>query len=137
MRPSRIIAVIVLLAVAGGGYWYFHTQRPGLLAELVLSGGAGEQKSTSGGPAEAQKESLQPGGTRFILLSELSSLGEEKTLLLRGCANSGPGDIQFRRIRKYFDPGSQMHLWIIQKLNRKEVLYYSSTERSCTIIQQD
>ena len=62
MRPSRIIAVIVLLAVAGGGYWYFHTQRPGLLADLGLGGGAGDGQKPAGGPPKGKQGGGPPGG---------------------------------------------------------------------------
>jgi hypothetical protein len=88
------------------------------------------------GPALAYKESLQPNGARFQLMSELNSLGEEKLLLLRTCGIGGPNQIKIRRIRHYYDPESRVHLWIITKENRKDVLFYSSEGFTCTVEQQ-
>ena len=48
MRPSRIIAVLVLLAVAGAGFWYFRTQPMGPKG----AGGNGGAPQAESKPAE-------------------------------------------------------------------------------------
>lgn len=87
-------------------------------------------------PAAAYKESLQPNGARFALLSELTSLGDEKPLFLKTCGVGGPNQVEVQRIRQYYDPDSRVHLWIITNAARKDILFYSTEGFACTLEQR-
>lgn len=52
MRPSRLIALLILVAVAGGGYWHFVKNGGSLNSLLALVGGLSAGKPAGpGGPA--------------------------------------------------------------------------------------
>jgi membrane fusion protein (multidrug efflux system) len=62
MRPSRIIALLILVAVAGGGYWYFVKSGGSLDALVALVKGAPAPGGASPGAPPGGKPGGPPGG---------------------------------------------------------------------------
>jgi membrane fusion protein (multidrug efflux system) len=110
MRPSRIIAVIILLAVAGGGYWYFRGGHPG------PEGGKQAGGAPAGAPKQAEKQAEKkgggpPGGFSIPVETAEAKLGRmDRSILAVGTLRSNQSvvirpEIAGRIVKIHFDEG--------------------------------
>ncbi len=109
MRPSRIIAVLVLLAVGAGGFWYFRGVHPG-----PKGPGDGGKEPTAAQSKAPGKSGSPPGGFAMPVEAVAAKLGRmDRSILAVGTLRSNQSvvvrpEIAGRIVKIHFKEGQRI-----------------------------